>query len=204
MSDNPYADNYNPFQPPEESAGADEGFADAHVESVRRQHLSHEASVQSIGVLYLLGGIGVITLLYGLTGPDTRNGVTVMLTVTGIGLGSGLLYGVVGDLIYAQFKRQSAAVVSDAAATIDGPVLFHGPPTYFASMIERPDGLLGIDTRLTGKADPDLFTDALTNGYRIFTTEGIAQQLKKLDGFGMAPSPIELPGGRTIEIVAAE
>ncbi|MEQ9407416.1 MAG: hypothetical protein RIK87_06795 [Fuerstiella sp.] len=101
MSDNPYADNYNPFQPPEESAEAGEGFSDTHVESVRRQHLSHEASVQSIGVLYLLGGIVLLVVSIGMIvvsvnggggqKPDTVTavlllGVGVLQCVTAVGL----------------------------------------------------------------------------------------------------------------------
>ena len=60
MSESPYADNinddYNPFQAPE-SADHGGGFGASHVEAIRREHLSHEASVKSIGSLYLLGGV---------------------------------------------------------------------------------------------------------------------------------------------------
>ncbi len=67
MSDIPYAeefdedDDYNPFQAPQSSLGGGD-FAGSHVEAIRRQHLAHEASVKSIGTLYLLGG-GLMTII---------------------------------------------------------------------------------------------------------------------------------------------
>lgn len=59
MSGNPYADDvpeeYNPFQAPR-STDQGESFAGSDVDGIRRTHLSHEASIKSVGTLYLLGG----------------------------------------------------------------------------------------------------------------------------------------------------
>lgn len=56
MSENFYADDYNPFQAPENPYDP-EGLASSSAVATRRKYLSHEASVKSIGTLYLLGGI---------------------------------------------------------------------------------------------------------------------------------------------------
>ncbi|APZ96201.1 hypothetical protein [Fuerstiella marisgermanici] len=70
MSGNQYGDDvpeeYNPFQAPQsiDEAGSHAG---SHVEEVRRKHLSHEASLKSVGTLYLLGGgLTLLGLFWGL------------------------------------------------------------------------------------------------------------------------------------------
>lgn len=72
---NPFArvfDDQNPYAAPLTSdvAGAAMGTAEA----VRREHIAHEASIRSIGFLYLLGGIlgglaGIVLLVTTLSGP---------------------------------------------------------------------------------------------------------------------------------------
>lgn len=59
-------DQNNPFLSPETSGFEGEQF-DTDAEQMRREYLSHEASVKSIGFLYLIGGaIGVLYCVVGL------------------------------------------------------------------------------------------------------------------------------------------
>lgn len=57
--------NDNPFQAPQNPFDND-GIGDTHAEAVRQEHLSHEASVKSIGLLYMLGGIFMVLATMGL------------------------------------------------------------------------------------------------------------------------------------------
>ncbi len=58
-------EDYNPYEAPE--VGYSEGnIADSNLEVIRREHLSHEASTQSIGILYFLGGSIVFIASLGL------------------------------------------------------------------------------------------------------------------------------------------
>ena len=59
LGNNPFQDEHNPFAPPEESIWVTENDNRPAVE-IRKYHLSHEASVQSVGVLYLLGSVVLI------------------------------------------------------------------------------------------------------------------------------------------------
>jgi hypothetical protein len=82
-------------------------------EQVRRAHLSHEASIKSVGVLYLLGSIfslfcGAVTVFTGaqsLLSPDNAHGAEAMgpfeLIVGGVVVGVGIL------LFYAGLSMRS-------------------------------------------------------------------------------------------------
>ena len=48
----------NPYATPK-AVVADEG-ASSQVEAVRKEHIQHEASVKSVGVLFMLGGLGTL------------------------------------------------------------------------------------------------------------------------------------------------
>jgi hypothetical protein len=85
QSENPYAENHNPFQAPESPFDAGD-LADTNDEAIRRAHLSHEASVKSVGTLYLIGGvlcvIGAIALSFspgGFGGGANVDGGMIML-----------------------------------------------------------------------------------------------------------------------------
>jgi len=56
QAENPYAEEYNPFQAPENPFETS-GLAGTHAEAVRNEHLSHEASIKSVGALYMIGGV---------------------------------------------------------------------------------------------------------------------------------------------------
>jgi len=90
----------NPYAPTMFSA--DMAAAPEDVEQYRKAHLSHEASVKSIGVLYLLGAIflvpfGAFTIIAALRDPNQANNVTEVNAVVGIFyLGLGLFQGFVG------------------------------------------------------------------------------------------------------------
>ena len=50
-----FSADFNPYQAPQNPFDSDAVMTD--VEAIRREYLSHEASVKSIGSLYMLGGI---------------------------------------------------------------------------------------------------------------------------------------------------
>ena len=95
---NPNA-NHNPFEAP--AAPFDpNGMSNTPAEAVRREHLSHEASVKSIGFLYMLGGVimglATVAILFfattqpGAGGPDAVLFIIPLLAViqcfTAVGL----------------------------------------------------------------------------------------------------------------------
>ena len=96
FGNNPFQDEHNPFAPPEESIWVTEND-DRPAAEIRKKHLSHEASVQSIGVLYLLGSVVlVLAAAVWLLGPRPRGGnapdafsfvVAAALLVVGIAQG---------------------------------------------------------------------------------------------------------------------
>ncbi len=51
-----FRDEHNPYAAPAEQYSGGE-FGNDAVEAIRRQYLSHEASIQSIGLLYILGSL---------------------------------------------------------------------------------------------------------------------------------------------------
>ncbi|MEO1982373.1 MAG: hypothetical protein ABGZ23_13730 [Fuerstiella sp.] len=71
QSENPNAEEYNPFRAPKNPFDASQR-AGTSKEAIRRAHLSHEASVKSIGTLYLIGGfllmVGSIGLIFAIEG----------------------------------------------------------------------------------------------------------------------------------------
>lgn len=58
-TENPYAEEYNPYQAPAAPLEPS-GVEATEGEVIRQKHLSHEASVKSVGSLYLIGGVGCI------------------------------------------------------------------------------------------------------------------------------------------------
>ena len=87
MSDfqNPYSQSDaqpNPYAPAVISSG--DPTVGSRSEQIRKQHLSHEASVKSIGILYILGGLagigfGIMFIVQALDG--TLPGEAVMITL---------------------------------------------------------------------------------------------------------------------------
>ena len=85
-SENPDAEEYNPFQAPENPFDASE-LAGTQVEAIRNAHLSHEASVKSVGTLYMIGGVFclVAPVLFLLSpGARTANAMWFLFPVIGI------------------------------------------------------------------------------------------------------------------------
>lgn len=74
FGNNPFQDEHNPFAPPQVSIWATEND-ERPAALIRKEHLSHEASVQSIGVLYLLGSVVLIfAAVIVLAAPGPRGG----------------------------------------------------------------------------------------------------------------------------------
>jgi hypothetical protein len=74
---------FNPYAAPAAPV-ADVG-ANAEAEAIRRAHISHEASINAVGLLYYLGGVGV-TLAAAASLLGARD-ASVMLTLLLIALG---------------------------------------------------------------------------------------------------------------------
>ena len=63
-SNNPFAEATDPENPYASVTDFDDGDGNSEVERTRNQYLNHEASVQSIGTLYVLGGfLGCLSVL---------------------------------------------------------------------------------------------------------------------------------------------
>jgi len=120
-----------------------EGIVNSDVEQLRKEHISHEASVKSIGLLYFLGAAFLLLAAVGFTAaPSARSGLAIAALFvglaalqiwTGVGLRrlrpwaripSGILSGVgllafpIGTLIngyilYLLFSKKGATVFSD-------------------------------------------------------------------------------------------
>jgi len=76
---------FNPYAAP--AAPVEDVSANAQAEAIRKEHISHEASIKAVGLLYYLGGIGVtLAALAGLVGAkDASVGVTLLLIGLGVG-----------------------------------------------------------------------------------------------------------------------
>jgi hypothetical protein len=99
MTEELSTDKHNPFQAPD-TPFEPMASADSEVEAIRRKHLSHEASVKSVGSLYLLGGLlglFVLVMLLGTTMSGPGIGavglLTLMVMFTLIGVQLATAYG---------------------------------------------------------------------------------------------------------------
>jgi hypothetical protein len=76
---------FNPYAAP--AAPVADISANAEAEAIRRAHISHEASIKAVGLLYYLGGVGVtLAAAASLLGArDTSVMVTLLLIALGVG-----------------------------------------------------------------------------------------------------------------------
>ena len=87
-------------------------------ERIRREHISHEASIKSVGVLYLLGAIlllpiGLLSFVTGVAGLNQSVwGLSVLLAVMMLGLGLFQLFTGLGLRKLKRPARIAAAVIS--------------------------------------------------------------------------------------------
>jgi hypothetical protein len=74
----------NPYAPPTAEV-ADITGADPEAEIIRREHIKHEASIKSVGILYYLGGafmgIAAVLFLFGLSNNSLGFGIAALYTV---------------------------------------------------------------------------------------------------------------------------
>jgi hypothetical protein len=76
---------FNPYAAP--TAPVEDVSANAQAEATRKAHISHEASIKAVGILYYLGGV-LVTLAAagGLLGArDASIGLTLLLIGVGVG-----------------------------------------------------------------------------------------------------------------------
>ena len=100
---------FNPYAAP--AAPVEDVSANAEAEAIRKAHISHEASIKAVGLLYYLGGIGVtLAALAGLVGAkDASVGVTLLL----IGLGVGQFFAGWGVRALRPWGRIVGCILSD-------------------------------------------------------------------------------------------
>ncbi|HBE68277.1 MAG TPA: hypothetical protein DDW52_09035 [Planctomycetaceae bacterium] len=85
----PFGTSNNPYSAP---VGASQDPSGGNVEQVRKQHLSHEASIQGMGMLFLLGGV------FGILAAVLYVGMGIMFLVNPrqggaeVAIGAGLLF----------------------------------------------------------------------------------------------------------------
>jgi hypothetical protein len=70
------SNDINPYAPPQTYNEAVVVVGESSAEQIRRAHLNHEASVQSIGYLYLIGG--VLMLIGAIIGVSTSRGISLV------------------------------------------------------------------------------------------------------------------------------
>ena len=126
MNEDPFA--ANPYAPT--SNVSDAQLATDDVEAYRRQYLSHEASAQSIGLLYLLGAIfmvpiGLVVIVAAFADPGAMgNGTPIFVVMAGLFyLALGVLQGFVGvGLRRLQGWARVVAVVFSVLGLIAIPI----------------------------------------------------------------------------------
>lgn len=79
---------FNPYAAP--AAPVEDISANAQAEAIRKEHISHEASIKAVGLLYYLGGIGVTLAAAG--GLIGAKDASVLVTLLLIGLGVGQFF----------------------------------------------------------------------------------------------------------------
>ena len=67
----------NPYAPPTAEV-ADITGSDPQAETIRREHIKHEASIKSVGIIYYLGGtlMGGLAILFMFGFADTSLGIS--------------------------------------------------------------------------------------------------------------------------------
>ena len=130
QGENPFADDANPYRASSIDATAMPPEVAGSAEAIRRAHIAHEASVKSIGTLYLLGFavmiLGLIGLGVGLfAAPENAAPQDVAATI-----GMGVVFLVIGSVqgFVGYFLRQLkpwarwVAVVFSAIGLLGIPV----------------------------------------------------------------------------------
>jgi len=78
---------FNPYAAP--AAPVEDVSANAEAEAIRKEHISHEASIKAVGLLYYLGAIGVTLVgaagLVAGRGAGTSVGISLLLVGLGVG-----------------------------------------------------------------------------------------------------------------------
>ncbi len=141
--------------------------------------------------------IGAATLLKRVT-PALNNAA---LLAAGLGLGTATFGSVLVDVSYSQHLRVRSAAVSTVAQTLEGPLLIHGRPSFFAFGVARPDVILAIGGRMTDAADTELFVDAIRSGYRAVAPLATAEAVASSTDLSYVDLEIS-PDRQWVEIVA--
>ncbi|QDT06680.1 hypothetical protein K227x_50960 [Rubripirellula lacrimiformis] len=119
VADNPYAPTTHV---------SDEMLATDDVEGFRKKHLNHEASVRSVGLLYMLGAcvmvpIGAIVMLGVFVGDQPPQDSAVQGGIGAIYLGFGVLNGFIGwGLRKLRPWTRIAAIIFSAIGLIGFPI----------------------------------------------------------------------------------
>ena len=113
----------NPYQTPAANVDAIDTGNIANAEAIRKEHLNHEASIRSIGMLYYLGAVGLLiaTAVIAInTGPAAPQLSTVWLAfMAGMGV---LYYWVAAGLRALQPKVRGVAAAIAALGLLSFPV----------------------------------------------------------------------------------
>ena len=83
---------FNPYAAP--AAPVEDVSANAEAERIRKEHISHEASIKAVGLLYYLGAIGMT--IGGLAGLVAARGAETSVGVALLLLGLGVSYAFAG------------------------------------------------------------------------------------------------------------
>ena len=99
----------SPYAAP--TAKVEDVAADPEAEAIRREHINHEASIKSVGILYYLGGVGVTMAgLVFLFGAPRQGGILLALLLVVLGVAQ--LFAGWGVRSFQQWARIIGCVLS--------------------------------------------------------------------------------------------
>lgn len=91
--------------------------------------------------------------------------------------GIAMMLGLVADNMVAQQRRAENNHASTVFTQLPGPALLYSNTESYAFQVQRPDGLLGIPSRIGYEIDVELFHKVLVDGYRVFMQRETAEAL---------------------------
>jgi hypothetical protein len=107
--------NANPYAPPVARVADVSNAADSQSEAIRQEHIKHEASVRSVGLLYLLGGLLASIAAIGMLAAaffSERSGLLLGLSAIYLAIGALSLFAGKGLRDLQPWARTTSIVLS--------------------------------------------------------------------------------------------
>jgi len=101
---------FNPYAAP--AAPVEDVAANAEAEAIRKAHISHEASVKAVGILYYLGGLGVTLASLGALFTTRQDALGLGASVGLLAIGVGQFFAGYGVRALRPWGRNVGCVLS--------------------------------------------------------------------------------------------